>query len=429
MWDLVTTIAAAVLAAPLLPCPKDARCRVLYDHEGTQLIEEVAGAGGRAPDEARCALDAGGRCSYWWARRRPVRRPARRLVYRGPCLDIGADDRCTQGTICCRVHGGDFVLDDLGSRFHPSTETVGLRPLAMREEHHTLEHGAGGADLPYPHFELGWDWARFAGEGAIVESGDLAKLSGCPKPGAAETPRPAVVLPALPENPRLAFDWRRDALGSCAAAFGGATGRGVALWGGPGAARAIPEVRALAAGSTLYVDVRDPKPAAPAANWLDADHVEIWIGLHQDDPYRYPGPYSLAYQWGIGLADGKVHPGYGHPAEGPLVERAEKRGPDGTQIVAFAIHLVTPLFRSESCDGKPVCTPQPEGVALSYSAGDGTRVLRLVSTDALCYGNAASLGVAFPIPADLATCAVRGGALEVERVDLAKGPADHPVVH
>ncbi len=124
-------------------------------------------------------------------------------------------------------------------------------------------------------------------------------------------------------------------LGSCAVNVGTAATPGFTVYGTPLPQRRA-ELRMIALDrQTLVLQLHDPQPGAPGANWVQSDHVEIWIGKDASGMHNRPDAPQTA-QIGIGL-DGKVYAGLGKP---PLaaVKHTEARDESGRSVHILEIH-------------------------------------------------------------------------------------------
>ena len=74
------------------------------------------------------------------------------------------------------------------------------------------------------------------------------------------------------------------------------------------------DVRLLwTSGHRLLAQIIDPgRTTKPATSWINADHLEIWMGQREED-----APAGTPWQFGIPRDEGPVQVGYGQPKELP----------------------------------------------------------------------------------------------------------------
>ncbi len=391
-----------LLAAPPPPdlCAGRPRCRV------AQELPAGRDAAGRPLTVVRLALDLRDtgaeppgadleRCVpyEWWLRRGGESRALLRVCNDGyGAAGMGEDAvEVTPNRFTYAQHGG--------SSWRWTTTRVlqlaPLRPLSEATE--------GSWTLGLNEESCAWD--RTAWKGSCRWTAPPCDAEGNPV-NADDGGGPAyayrrIPLPALPPGWRT-DGWRAAALGTCAAEAEHQVHAAAAAKG------PAPKLRVVAGPEDeLYVEVEDDVWQKGAPSWIHDDHVEVWAGEgagYMD--HCLTAGERRPVQWGIGLFEPWVRPGFGDPKSLPAVERAVLPG-----RVRLKIRL-------------PAAA---EGVTVVYSDSDDGRTQgRLIATSALRHGDGASLGRRLPIPADDAVCVVRDGRLDFE--DVWKPPAAGPVL-
>jgi hypothetical protein len=389
----------ALLAAPPADlCAGRPRCRV------AQELPAGKDAAGRPLTVVRLALDARDTASdppdadldrcvpyEWWLRRGAESRALLRLCNDGyGAAGVGEDAVDVAPNRFTHVqHGGS-------SWRWTTTRVLQLAPLRP-----VSEATEGAWTLGLNEESCGWD--RTTWKGTCNWTAPRCDADGNPV-GGDDAAGPAYAFrrlpaPALPAGWR-SEGWRAAALGTCAAEAD------YAVHGAPAPADA--RLRVVAGPEDeLYVEVEDDVWQKGAKNWIFDDHVELWAGegatymdhCLADDEHR-------PVQWGIGLFEPWVRPGFGDPKSLPAVERAVLPG-----RVRLKIRLPS----------------HAEGVTVVYSdSDDGRTQERLIATSALRHGDGASLGRRLPIPSDDALCVVRNGRLDFD--DVWKAPATGAVL-
>lgn len=274
--------------------------------------------------------------------------------------------------------------------------TVQLSPLRVLAEAHCSYHNIA------PGFTTTeWDWRRLSGETrwtpkrCSTRGGDDGDV-GCE---AGKATRRFLAIPLL-EGALERAGGKRLHLGSCAALIDESGQRGYVLFGSPRAAGA--ELRALLISSRdLLVSVTDDAFVTAAPNWVNADHIELWLGHGRTNlECENEKPANLR-QWGIGL-DGKVHAGHGNPRTAPrVIARLERKIGARTQVT---LHLFLP----EDVDG----------LTLAYSKSGAGRQQRLVATSPIRRTDATTLGGLWRVEPKAVRCAEKDGALELTDTGL-----------
>jgi hypothetical protein len=273
--------------------------------------------------------------------------------------------------------------------------TVQLSPLRVLTEGHCSYHNIA------PGFTTTqWDWRRLAGETRwtpkkCARATDDDEMGCTPE----KATRRFLNIPMLGGALERAGG-KRLHLGSCAALIDESGQRGFVLFGRPRAGGA--ELRALLISNRdLIVSVTDDKFAAGVANWVNSDHVELWLGHGRTNlECENEKPANLR-QWGIGL-DGKVHAGHGNPRTAPrVIARLERKVGARTQVT---LHLFLP----EDVDG----------LTLAYSKSAGGKQERLVASSPVRRTDATTLGAIWRVEPKAVVCAERNGALDLTDTGL-----------
>lgn len=246
------------------------------------------------------------------------------------------------------------------------------RPLTERScsYHNVSENSGTTTDLDYTTMVV-----RSIVEDPLTQ---LDRSIGCadwPKDSTAFSPRPEkgvlgaydIVGPILGDDPKIPTG---TAIGNCVSPLTTAGGNGFVVYGKPAPADQAAEIRAMAISlKSLLIQVSDPlaagQPAAAGGSWINAPHVELWIGLNKDEG-RTNLPLHQVQQIGIGL-DGKVNRGVGAAAALPAVQRWPARDAEGRAVT---------VLRLDWMDDYALLN----GVALVYSQAENGKQARLVST-------------------------------------------------
>ncbi|MCW5771597.1 MAG: hypothetical protein KIT16_08185 [Rhodospirillaceae bacterium] len=276
------------------------------------------------------------------------------------------------------------------------TRNIQLSPLKVLTEAHCSYHNIS------PGFTTTrWDWRSFSGEARWTpkrcapardqKEEDEAEMGCVPEKAA----RRYVPIPML-EGALGANSAPLAHLGSCAGAIDDSGKRGFILFGKPGTGGAV--MRALMVSPRdLIVTITDDRFTLGAANWIDDDHIELWLG-HGRTNLECEGdqPANLR-QWGIGL-DGKVHAGVGNAKSAPqIVARLERTQGSKRQVT---LHLRLP---DEAVDG----------LALVYSKSVNGKQARLVAYSPFKRSDPTTLGATWRLDPKGARCAVKDGQLDL----------------
>ena len=176
-----------------------------------------------------------------------------------------------------------------------------------------------------------------------------------------------IVGPVLGDNPKIPAG---TAIGNCVPTMTTAGSNGFIVYGKPAPADHAAEIKAMAVGlKSLLIQVFDPlaasQPASANASWINLPHIELWIGLNQEN-VRTSLPLNQLQQIGVDL-EGRVHRGVGKAAPLPTVQRWQARDADGRPVT---------VLRLDWTDDYALLN----GVALVYSQAEAGKQTRLVST-------------------------------------------------
>jgi hypothetical protein len=263
--------------------------------------------------------------------------------------------------------------------------------------------------------EINWDLLRHRVTWTAPDEEALAQSQATPPPdpgeaeqeeGEDEGPtveRSSISVPMLELPARFtAGGWKTTGLGGCGVLIDGGD-NGYTLHGKADGADASLRVVASTDG-VLFVEVTDDRWTGPSRSWVKDDHLELWLA--REAPAGAAGKAKAsAVQWGIRIADGATFPAFGAPEPLRGVE-AVRRGSVARVKIPFAPAAEDARF------------------ALVYSDGDdGKTQERLIATAPLERGDGGTLGGAWTVNPDDASCALRGGALAVVRPP----PKDSPI--
>ena len=173
-------------------------------------------------------------------------------------------------------------------------------------------------------------------------------------------------------------------------------------------------MRSLIVGDELWVSVRVDGLRAKGNNWIHDDHLELWLADGDDfeDQWCFPQRISKQglRQWGIGLIDGKIYPGFGiGPQEKlpiTLISRTELRDLV-THVPIITLRIALPKSDKSEYFRKKL--------TLVLVRGDGRKQISLLATSKLEYGKTATLGHSFDIKMGGIECAVVDGKLNLIR--------------
>ena len=242
-----------------------------------------------------------------------------------------------------------------------------------------------------------WDWHRFSGETRW-----WSPPCDTPEAQPDDSGQSAYAFHPIPMlHPEAVGAAGTDVtLGTCALEIGPNAGTGYAIWGDAGAV--FPDggwMRvAMIAPDQLLVSVGQRGWATGADSWLHDDHLELWLGPRRTYFDHCIEDDEAPRQWAIMMADGRVVPAFGDPAEPPQVVSRTVRSDADAEIVSFRIAL----------------PEAPENLSVVFSKGDGRgSQLWMVATSRLQFGDAATLGQLRSIDAGAVQCVVRDGWLDL----------------
>lgn len=314
---------------------------------------------------------------------------------------------CNDGYGASQVGDDDVAIKDNrldhmqygGSAWRWSvTRNIRLSPLNVLDEAHCSYHNTSAG-----FSTLRWDWQRFAGEARWTPK------QCTPTPGKAEedaeigcesdkATRRYIPVPQL----EGAFErtGKRLHLGSCATAIDESGERGFVLFGTPRANGA--ELRALMLSPRdLVVTVSDAQFATGAANWLNDDHIELWLGHGRTALECENERPSNLRQWGIGL-DGKVYAAFGNPRTVPRVIARLARMIGGRAQVT--LHILLP--------------EDAPGITLAFSKSAGGKQARLVATSPFNRADVTTIGGTWRVEPKAVRCAEKDGQLDLIETGL-----------
>ncbi|MCE9669565.1 hypothetical protein LY474_17360 [Myxococcus stipitatus] len=327
----------------------------------------------------------------WWWRHSPSHgEPTRQLLVRGACenterFEVGGK-YCSVGPLSLR-----FVSFDRYRKSSLELSTADLRALSERL---VISQGAGGADIPFPHFDMEWRYEDFAGGGHLFDAIQSPRCSGKGR-GALEKERAFRAIPAvsLPSG-FVTREWKTVDIGGCGLALGGSAFPGYLLAGMRDGEDVLFRA-VLSPPDMLFIEVTGLGAGSNGATASPAvDRLEVWQAEKDAGNGEMP-----AHQWLIGIPSGKVEPGHGGTAKSPTVEVANKPGRDGGARLALKIKL-------------PYALEVAPSLSISVSKSGGQRPRYLLSTSELCFGQGETIGPVQRIRPDLARCEVRKGLLE-----------------
>jgi len=279
-------------------------------------------------------------------------------------------------------------------RYRKSSLELSTSDLRALSERLAISQGAGGADIPFPHFDLEWRYDAFAGGGHLFDAIQSPRCSG---KGRAAFDRarafraiPAVSLPA----DFVTREWKTVDIGGCGLALGGSAFPGYLLAGRRDGEDVLFRA-VLAPPDMLFIEVSGlGAESSGASASLAVDHLEVWQAEKDAGNGEMP-----AHQWLIRIPSGKVEPGHGGAAKSPSVEVASKPGGDRGARLALKVKL-------------PYALEVAPSLSISVSKSGGQRLRYLLSTSELCFGQGETIGPVQRIRPDLARCEVRKGLLE-----------------
>lgn len=354
-------------------------CQVLFHEETAAGTPEVLERQGEVHE-------------WWWRRSAPQGAPTSQLLVRGPCdqteqFQIGGK-YCWVGPLSLK-----FVSFDRYRRASLELSTLDLRAISERL---VIRQGAGGAEIPFPHFDSEWRYGEFSGGGRIL---DAVEGPHCSRPAVNERARGFRAIPAvsLPTD-FVSKTWKTAALGGCGLELGGPSFPGYVLAGrrdGEGVLlRAV-----LSPPNTLFIDVVGSGP----------DHLELWQAENWQAKDDSGNGEMSAHQWLIRIPSGKIEAGHEGAARLPTVEVATRRGLRGGARLTFKVKL-------------PYALEAAPSVSISVGEGGGRQPKYLLSTSELCFGQGETIGPVQRIRPELARCEVRQGVLEPDLEPRLDGP-------
>jgi hypothetical protein len=156
-------------------------------------------------------------------------------------------------------------------------------------------------------------------------------------------------------------------LGNCALRLGTAGAPGFPIYGTPNPGRRAELRMAAVDRQSVVIQLYDPQPGAPGANWVQSDHLEIWTGKDATGMHNHPEGGQTA-QIGIAL-DGTVYAGLGSPAL-PAVTRTAGRDEGGRPVQVYEVHW-------------KAAEALAAGVAVVYSQAEGGRQAYVMATSGI----------------------------------------------
>lgn len=389
--------AARALCKGIAPC--EVR-EILPAGKGLKVVRLWVGdAMGEGDDKVACGrfAEEPGRMQYWLLGGKEGNRKLLDLCNDGyGASGVGEDD----------VTVGDNELEHAqsgGSAWRWSdTVQVRLEPLSVLSS-----HAASYWNISENNSETTWDWQAFRGKADwfVPMCGPDGKAPEPESIGGGDVSYPYSPIPRIPAE-ALPKGADQLALGSCSIQIGADGAGGFPLRGKEAAGQGSSAwMRLLGIGDDeLLITVGGTHWTHGAANWIHDDHLELWLSPSLDDGCI--GKATPLSQWGLGIADGALHPGYhADPANAPvLIARREGHGADG-DTVTFQLRLPKEL-------------PAQRGLAIVLSLGDGSKQLRMAGTSPVKYGKVSTLGGFYEIGKGAVRCAANGGVLEREASGL-----------
>ena len=278
-------------------------------------------------------------------------------------------------------------------------QTLQLSPLRV------IEESLSGSWTLGPNEEIQrWDWRTLSGE-TEWWAPLCSSQEGVPEHLVEVSAFRFRPIPML--APEMVPDTVVDAaLGTCALRIGS----GDTIWGDPDDGFAEDEWMrvAMIGPEELIVSLRQADWARGADNWLHDDHLELWLGPRVSYFHHCIGEDEQPVQWAILPFDDRVIPAHGNPTAAPRVVARQVTEEVDATVVTLRILLPEPVA----------------GITVVFSRGDGeARQVWMTATSQVAFGDAASLGRTRLIHAEVATCTVRDGWLDL--VDSGLPPAIH----
>jgi hypothetical protein len=264
-----------------------------------------------------------------------------------------------------------YEIDGMSYGHHRNV-AIQLSPLAILEDDSGQKMGGSGTGGSQ---NLCWDSLDGTTEESEMESsvGSASRAEYHPIPE------------VEPPTGWVQGGWKQTPIGSCALTLGSKKSPGYVL-AGKDLPSLISELKiVMTSPQDIFVQVATNAFVSGSVNWLYDDHLELWTAN---------GP--KAKQWGIRFSDGSVFPAYGHPKDSPTVQMADVHASQGLVRTLF-IHLSSAL--------------RPERLAISYSKGNRSKVVELLSTSRITFGHSASLGRLRLIEPRIGNCQVKDGRL------------------
>jgi hypothetical protein len=220
------------------------------------------------------------------------------------------------------------------------------------------------------------------------------------------------IIPRVPLPAAFVGDgWRSIALGNCGALVDGDE-HGFAVYGLKGNAADASMRAVVSKEGVLFVEIADDRWTSGGKSWVKEDHLELWMaqtGTFTAGPECDPRPESdPSRQWGIRIADGHVFPAFGSPA--PLA---------GVEVVRSG-HLAR--VRIPISDWVKEQDDENALTVVYSDSDDGLRQKRLIATSQVERGNVLTLGDVRAVDPAVATCVIKGKALQISRPPLVASP-------
>lgn len=201
----------------------------------------------------------------------------------------------------------------------------------------------------------------------------------------------------------VALENVKGRLGSCALTLDPGGKHGLITWGRPDPRDPL-EVKVLQAGKgVLLAQIVDPgRTKEQAQSWVNADHVEVWMGSRLEGAGE-----DKVWQFGIPVDDGRVQVGYGKPSRLPVVRRWRVNLPDGRTATMLRVEL----------PAQP--NGYSDGLTVVYSQSDhGHAQKRMIATSRMKRGVGSTMGRSGSVlihnsAGDHVTCGLVNGALEI----------------
>jgi len=342
---------------------------------------------------------------HWWLHSPPQGRLTRHLLTTAVGF-LGDDDTAANANVeGDRLHYLHRKAAVSGRWYARHEAQIGLRPLTLVEE----SFGEGDHFSFCGHDGTTWNWKSFSGSGWFLHSftdhpePPFDPTGAGPDPNGQDACRKYEYefIPDVRQQIAFGHDgWKSTALGRCAFDVDGSKGHGYLTFG-KSRGRDDASFRVLLSGPLLFVQVRDDVFTEPTSNWVNDDHVEIWLGPEADrwsmddmtESEKEHREHFPAHQWGVRVADARVFPGAGHPTTTLKAERM--------QVDPNTVRLRVEL-------------PEPfNSITVAYSdSDDGHAQKSLLTTSRLTFDDGSTLGRSWLVDPSRATCSVVNGSLE-----------------